>query len=56
MSESGENELIDQNIFTEIIAQVAFEIPYKSPEPDNIDKVNLFFIKDHLICRQNFPK
>jgi hypothetical protein len=41
-TDTAENDFIDQNIFVDILAQCAFEIPYRSPEPSNVEKVILF--------------
>jgi hypothetical protein len=39
-TESGENEFIDQETFVDILAQCAFDIPYRAPQPDSIEKVS----------------
>jgi hypothetical protein len=42
MTDNGENETIDQNQFIDVLAQCAFEIPYRSPEPSSVEKIILF--------------
>lgn len=41
-TDNGENEIIDQGTFVEILAQCAFDLPYRSPEPGSVEKVHLY--------------
>ena len=57
-TESGDNEVIDQNTFIDILAQCAFEIPYRTPEPSSVEKVKFSFIFNFIdsisLCKVEF--
>lgn len=38
--DNGENELIDQNIFIEILTMCAYETPHSTSNPSPVEKVN----------------
>ena len=48
-TDNGENETIDLDLFVEILALCAFEVPYRIPEPNGIEKVIYLIIQFQII-------